>query len=970
VNYYRGDKAHCPVSAGGGDRPARKKRTDDAAFATDTAGKLDRLPRLQGPDRPTTVLDWIGKLPKKSKEKRADEDAIDILPEGVTEMLHPKVHGPFIGEIDEGTTISALVSNLFVAPMFRHEREATDFLMILTPPSGAARPGQRESMGVILRDFPSSVFCVGQTEPRQRVNAPSSKGEKNILGPFVSYQIARALSRSQARDGHGLRLDELQDRVLPNSEISASQLRLLLKQVAIYEKDTQIWTSKQVGYDGYAGVEALAKSIPPEGIVAYETASAASRRLSDLGIHVLSSGDKTVPSVGVAMVYLAGQMNASRERWRKVKKRLESSRNTKLLSSVQTALIEKAVDDLESYFKMMRQKHEIATFIYDELQLSPWHLTGEFIDVHKESQGSGMMHLVGLGDPSGVGEGFSFLRKVENKPAKSQGNTALNASLKKITGTDDDLRKLTMKQMADILRSFGKMTEKEITNLKRWDRVHVIREFSTRAASDRMAGGLERFARDEKFKMAEQKKDYRTMINLIWKRQVTALSADLTDKAGADGDGSDTAGGETEAKASAQENIKAEAAEKEDSDSDFEDDDLVAEIEEEMISRPETKNLVAAHAQKDGGDDKDAHELAALLKQREQEKAAQEDFRAAAGGGKQFVATTSMINRKVVRRRITKTHPDGTQTTTFKFICNPEEAGKVMARLEQKPQAPKRNQELKYQYGEDEKPPGNALFEDDDDFEYSTKGRNAGKRRGGARRRSGDRAPSRGGRGTALQFGKRKTPVNKEERMRKRRRDEEDLEVYNSHAKRKTTNNRRERGSIRDRRPHVIFAEKLEAIRAAVEARPHAGPFAKPVNRRLVPSYYEKISNPMDLQTVRDKIGRYEYRTASAMIKDFELMKSNAIKFNTATAPIALEAVAIFEFVSDQIQAVRHELTGLEEQVEDQLSGKNKKRKNNETSASGTVARIGGISVNLGNLKDYDSGSGDDDEVFTGVVES
>jgi hypothetical protein len=62
-------------------------------------------------------------------------------------------------------------------------------------------------------------------------------------------------------------------------------------------------------------------------------------------------------------------------------------------------------------------------------------------------------------------------------------------------------------------------------------------------------------------------------------------------------------------------------------------------------------------------------------------------------------------------------------------------------------------------------------------------------------------------------------------------------------------------------------------------------------------------------------------------------------------------------------------LTELEEQVEDQLSGKKKKRKD-ETSTSGTVARIGGISVNLGNLKDYDSGSGDDDEVFTGVVES
>ena len=356
MNYYRGDKAHCPVSAGGGDRPARKKRTDEATSkAVVITGKSDRLPRLQGPDRETTVLDWVGKLPKKSKAKRAEEDVIDVLPEGVTEILHPKVHGPFIGEIDEGNTVSALVSNLFVAPVFRHSPESSDFLMILTPPSGAAKSGMRDAMSVILRNFPASIFTVGQTEPRQRVNAPNSPDEKKFLGPFISYQIARSLARAQARDGHGLRLDELSSRVLPNAEIPSNALRQRLKQVATYDKNTQIWTPKTIGFEGYHGVEALGKSISSEDIVAYETASAASRRLTDLGIHFLFAGDKTTISVGVAMTYLSGQLVSARKllsqikaaagHWNKIK-------NSRKGADMQTEFFEKATAELQTHYKV------------------------------------------------------------------------------------------------------------------------------------------------------------------------------------------------------------------------------------------------------------------------------------------------------------------------------------------------------------------------------------------------------------------------------------------------------------------------------------------------------------------------------------------------------------------------------------------------------------------------------------------
>lgn len=94
----------------------------------------------------------------------------------------------------------------------------------------------------------------------------------------------------------------------------------------------------------------------------------------------------------------------------------------------------------------------VSRFIYFELQLSPWHLSGEFVDVHKRAMGGAMMKLTGIGDPSGVGEAYNFLREADGRSNKgsssSNSDGALNAQIKKITGTENDLRKLTMKQMA------------------------------------------------------------------------------------------------------------------------------------------------------------------------------------------------------------------------------------------------------------------------------------------------------------------------------------------------------------------------------------------------------------------------------------------------------------------------------------------------------------------------------------------
>ena len=63
INYYRGDKSRCPVSAGGGDRPTRRKRRD-AVNPKETAqsGKVERSTRLVGPNVAAETscnrLDW------------------------------------------------------------------------------------------------------------------------------------------------------------------------------------------------------------------------------------------------------------------------------------------------------------------------------------------------------------------------------------------------------------------------------------------------------------------------------------------------------------------------------------------------------------------------------------------------------------------------------------------------------------------------------------------------------------------------------------------------------------------------------------------------------------------------------------------------------------------------------------------------------------------------------------------------
>jgi hypothetical protein len=102
-------------------------------------------------------------------------------------------------------------------------------------------------------------------------------------------------------------------------------------------------------------------------------------------------------------------------------------------------------------------------------------------------------------------------------------------------------------------------------------------------------------------------------------------------------------------------------------------------------------------------------------------------------------------------------------------------------------------------------------------------------------------------------------------------------------------------------------------------------------------------------------------------------MKSNAIKFNGPPPnAIAMEAIAIYDVVKTQIDASRSELTQLEEEVEDIMSGKPKpkRQKTGKTKKSSDAVRnmasVGGVSVDVGDLSQsmYMGEDSDDSDSF------
>ncbi|KAK9459036.1 uncharacterized protein V1516DRAFT_680762 [Lipomyces oligophaga] len=124
------------------------------------------------------------------RKKASDDENRPKLSIGETYVLGTEDRSPFwnFGSVDKGEIVPTYYNRLVRAPIFRHETNETDFLMVRGTGGG-------EGQKYFLRSIPH-LFCVGQTFPVTEIPSPRSRrvttASKNRLKMIVYRVLSKA----------------------------------------------------------------------------------------------------------------------------------------------------------------------------------------------------------------------------------------------------------------------------------------------------------------------------------------------------------------------------------------------------------------------------------------------------------------------------------------------------------------------------------------------------------------------------------------------------------------------------------------------------------------------------------------------------------------------------------------------------------------------------------------------------------
>jgi transcription initiation factor TFIID subunit 1 len=91
-----------------------------------------------------------------------------------------------------------------------------------------------------------------------------------------------------------------------------------------------------------------------------------------------------------------------------------------------------------------------------------------------------------------------------------------------------------------------------------------------------------------------------------------------------------------------------------------------------------------------------------------------------------------------------------------------------------------------------------------------------------------------------------------------------------------------------------ILNEKIKTMQ-------ESWPFMKPVNKKQVKDYYEKIKQPMDLETISRKITSHKYHSRDDFVKDMRLIFQNSLVFNGENSEFTVKAKILIDTVEDTL---------------------------------------------------------------------
>ncbi|KAG0472053.1 hypothetical protein HPP92_016599 [Vanilla planifolia] len=317
----------------------------------------------------------------------------------------------------------------------------------------------RSAKGALSLRRVDRIYVVGQQEPHMEVLSPGSKGVQSYLVNRMLVHVYREFRASEKPGAFpSVRADELAA-LFPG--LTDAFMRKRLKLCADLKKGAWV---KRVDFR-IPSEEELRRMLTPENVCSYESMQAGLYRLKHLGISRLTH------PIG-----------------------LSSAMNQLPYEAITLAA---------------------ASHIERELQITSWNLTSNFVScTNQERENIERLEITGVGDPSGRGLGFSYVRVTPKAPIAS-------SVVKR--------KQLFQKEAPQllVLLKFN-VPEEQIDKLTRWHRIALVRKLSSEQAASGVkveAMTSSKFARGQRMSFLQLQQQTREKCQEIWDRQVQSLSA-------------------------------------------------------------------------------------------------------------------------------------------------------------------------------------------------------------------------------------------------------------------------------------------------------------------------------------------------------------------------------------------------------------------------------------------------------------
>uniref|UniRef100_A0A3P9QEK6 Transcription initiation factor TFIID subunit n=1 Tax=Poecilia reticulata TaxID=8081 RepID=A0A3P9QEK6_POERE len=550
--------------------------------------------------------------------------------------------------------------------------------------------------------------------------------------------------------------------------------------------------------------------------------------------------------------------------------------------------------------------------IDDEVRTAPWNTTRAFISAMK---GKCLLEVTGVADPTGCGEGFSYV-KVPNKPTQQKDDKEPQPVKKTVTGTDADLRRLSLKNAKQLLRKFG-VPEEEIKKLSRWEVIDVVRTMSTEQARSG-EGPMSKFARGSRFSVAEHQERYKEECQRIFDLQNKCV-LESTEVLSTDTDSSSA------------------------EDSDFEE---MGKNIENMLQNKKTSSQLSREREEQERKELQRMLLASALStssHKDDDTSSVTSLNSSATGrrlkiyrtfrdedGKEYVRCETVRKAAVIdaytRIRTTK---DDEFIRKFALFDEQhrEEMRKERRRIQEQLRRLKRNQEKDKIKGPPEKK------------SKKVKERPDLKLKCGA---CGAIGHMRTNKFCPLYYQTNAPPSNPVAMTEEQEEELEKTVIHNDNEELikvegtkivlgkqlierylwcssfpNSSCHQRRRDAIHRRRtdPMVTLSSVLEGIINDMRDHPNTYPFHTPVNAKVVKDYYKIISRPMDLQTLRENVRKRMYPSREEFREAVELIVKNSATYNGAKHPITQVAQSMLDLCDAKLKEKEDRLVRLEKAI-------------------------------------------------------